>query len=108
MVLLETRRHGGAALEVQRNKSDNNDARGLAYLVHSGWYRPGHVKSVQNHKLRLLLSHRRTLKRKLRDIENETRHSLKVLGLRAGARVQRTSFEALISVWWRTIRRSLA
>lgn len=28
-----------------------------------------HVKSVQSHKLRLLLGHRLTLRRKLRDVE---------------------------------------
>ena len=95
MVLLETR-HAAAALEVQRNKTDKNDARGLAHLVRSGWYRPVHVKSVESHKLRLLLGHRRTLKRKLRDIENEIRHALKVFGLRAGPRVQRASFETRI------------
>jgi transposase len=95
MVLLETR-HAAAALDVQRNKTDKKDARGLAHLVRSGWYRPVHVKSVESHKLRLLLGHRRTLKRKLRDLENEIRHSLKVFGLRAGPRVQRASFEARI------------
>jgi transposase len=91
MVLLETR-HAAAALQVQRNKTDKNDARGLAHLVRSGWYRPVHVKSQESHKLRLLLGHRRTLKRKLMDIENEVRQSLKVFGLLLGPRVQRGSF----------------
>jgi transposase len=59
-VLLETR-HAAAALDAQRNKTDKNDARGLAHLVRSGWYRPVHVKSEESHKLRLLLGHRRTL-----------------------------------------------
>ena len=95
MVLLETR-HAAAALAVQRNKTDKNDARGLAHLVRSGWYRPVHVKSVESHKLRLLLGHRRTLKRKLLDIENEVRHSLKVFGLLLGPRVQRASFAARV------------
>jgi transposase len=95
MVLLETR-HAAAALDVQRNKTDKNGARGLAHLMRSGWYRPVHVKSVESHKLRLLLGHRRTLKRKLRDIENEIRHALKVFGLQAGRRVQRASFETRI------------
>ena len=95
MVLLETR-HAAAALDAQRNKTDKNDARGLAHLVRSGWYRPVHVKSEESHKLRLLLGHRRTLKRKLLDIENEVRQSLKVFGLMVGPRAQRTSFEARV------------
>ena len=84
------------ALDAQRNKTDKNDARGLAHLVRSSWYRPVHVKSEESHKLRLLLGHRRTLKRKLLDIENEVRHSLKVFGLMVGPRAQRTSFEARV------------
>ena len=95
MVLLETR-HAAAALDAQRNKTDKNDARGLAQLVRTGWFRPVHVKSEESHKLRLLLGHRRTLKRKLLDIENEVRQSLKVFGLMVGPRAQRTSFEARV------------
>lgn len=91
MVLLETR-HAAAALKAQRNKTDKNDARGLAQLVRSGWYKTVHVKSEDSHRLKLLLAHRRTLKRKLLDIENEVRHSIKALGLMVGRRVQRGSF----------------
>ncbi|WP_245482355.1 hypothetical protein [Mesorhizobium sp. M4A.F.Ca.ET.050.02.1.1] len=32
-------RHTKAALSVRMNKSDENDARGLAELVRGGWYR---------------------------------------------------------------------
>jgi transposase len=91
MALMEAR-HAAAALQVQRNKTDKLDARGLAQLVRAGWYRPVHVKSEDSHRLRLLLCHRRTLKRKLLDIENEVRQSLKVFGLMVGPRVQRGSF----------------
>jgi transposase len=83
MVLLETR-HAAAALDAQRNKTDKNDARDWRIWCGRGWYRPVHVKSEENHKLRLLLGYRRTLKRKLLDIEYEIRHSLKVFGLVVG------------------------
>ena len=63
VVLLETR-HVHAALKAQRNKTDRNDARGVAQLVRSGWYRDVHVKSEDSYRLRLLLTHRWTLKRK--------------------------------------------
>ena len=38
-------RHAHAALSVRMNKSDQNDARGLAELVRIGWYREVQVKS---------------------------------------------------------------
>ena len=95
MVLMEAR-HAAVALQVQRNKTDKHDARGLAHLVRAGWYRPVHVKSEESPRLRLLLCHRRTLKRNLLDIDNEVRQSLKVFGLLVGPRVQRASFEARV------------
>lgn len=70
-----------------------SDARGLAQLVRSGWFRSVHVKSEQSHRLKLLLTSRRLLKRKLVDIENEMRQSLKSFGLLLGPRVQRSSFD---------------
>ncbi|MDE2581869.1 MAG: transposase [Rhodospirillales bacterium] len=79
MVLLETR-HVHAVLKAQRNKTDRNDARGVAQLVRSGRCRDVHVKSDDSYRLRLLLTHRRTLKRKFLDLEIEIRHSLTVFG----------------------------
>lgn len=46
--------------------------------------------------LGVLLTHRRTLERKLLDIENDVRQSLTVFGLMLGPRVQRSSFEARV------------
>src|SRR5262249_53566000 len=80
MVLLETH-HTARMLEAQRNKTDKNDARGLAQIVRSGWFKPVHAKSDASNRMKLLLAHRRTLKRKLMDIENEIRQSLKMFGL---------------------------
>ena len=94
MFCLETR-HVHAALKAQRNKTDRNDARGIAQLVRAGWFRPIHVKSDESYRLRLLLGHRRVLKRKFLDLENEIRHSLKVFGIRMGA-VGRAGFEAKV------------
>lgn len=95
MVLLETR-HAAAVLAAQRNKTDRNDARALAQLVRSGWFKPVHVKSHEANRIKLLLAHRRTLKRKLLDIENEVRQSLKLFGYMVGRRVQRATFEARV------------
>ncbi len=35
-------RHASAALKMQMNKTDPNDAEGLAQIMRTGWYRPVH------------------------------------------------------------------
>src|SRR5262249_15286695 len=45
-------RHALAALEMQINKTDQNDAEGLAQIVRTGWYRSVHVKSFDSHRAR--------------------------------------------------------
>jgi Transposase len=47
-VVLEAR-HVQAALAAMRNKTDRNDARGIAQILRTGWYRPVHVKSIESH-----------------------------------------------------------
>lgn len=81
VVCLETL-HVRAALKAQRNKTDRADALGIAHLMRTGWYRTAHIKSAACYRLRLLLTHRRNLKRKFLDLENAIRHSLKVFGIR--------------------------
>ena len=41
-------RHARAALKMQINKTDQNDAEGLAQIVRTGWYRSVHVKSFDS------------------------------------------------------------
>ena len=48
-------RHAHAALSVRMNKSDPNDARGLAELIRVGWYREVRVKSGDSQAIRSLL-----------------------------------------------------
>ena len=93
-VCLETR-HVRAALGAQRNKTDAADALGLAHIVRTGWYRTAHVKTDGAYRLRLLLSQRRALKRKVLDLENAIRHSLKAFGIKLGG-VSRGRFEAAV------------
>jgi transposase len=80
-VCLETL-HVRAALKAQRNKTDKADALGIAHLMRTGWFRKAHIKSEACYRLRLLLTHRRNLKRKFVDLENAIRHSLKAFGIR--------------------------
>jgi transposase len=84
-----------AALSAMRNKTDKADARGIAHIMRTGWFREVHVKSDESYRLRLLLTQRRNLKRKFLDIENAIRHSIKTFGLRVG-HVSRGRFEARV------------
>src|SRR6187455_3832018 len=59
-ICVETR-HMRAALKAQINKTDRNDARGIAQMMRAGLYRPVHVKTLRSQKLRMLLTHRKLL-----------------------------------------------
>jgi transposase len=87
--------HARAALSAMRNKTDKADARGIAHIMRTGWFREVNVKSDESYRLRLLLTQRRNLKRKFLDIENAIRHSIKTFGLRVG-QVSRGQFEARV------------
>lgn len=54
-------RHAKAGLSVQVNKTDENDALGLAQLVRTGWYREVKVKSLESHLIRGVLGARAQL-----------------------------------------------
>ena len=88
-------RHVKAGLSAMRNKTDRNDARGIAQLVRLGWFRQVHVKSEEAQRTRMLLVNRQQLLTKALDIENSVRGSLKVFGLRVGV-VARRGFEARV------------
>ena len=77
-------RHAKAALSLQLNKSDRNDARGLAQIVRNGWYREVAVKSMDSQLVRSLLTTRAQLVRMRVDLANQIRGVLKPFGLVAG------------------------
>jgi transposase len=93
-ICIETRQMK-AALRAMRNKTDRNDARGIAQVMRTGWFRFVHVKSPESQELRLLLNHRKTLQRKTLDLENEIRGTLKAFGLKVG-KVSRGRFAARV------------
>jgi transposase len=62
-ICVETR-HMRAVLQAQINKTDRNDARGMAQMMRAGLYRPVHVKTLHSQKLRMLLTHRKLLQSK--------------------------------------------
>ena len=81
VVCMESRQVS-AALSAMRNKTDKNDARGIAQVVRSGWYQPVHMKSRESHYIRAMLSSRKAVLRKCVDLENEIRGLFKTFGIR--------------------------
>lgn len=69
-----------AVLAAQRNKTDRNDARDIAVALSRGFNGAAFVKSVEAHRLRALLTCRRTLKRRARDLEGVLRGMAKAFG----------------------------
>jgi len=94
VICVETR-HMRAVLKTQINKTDRNDARGIAQMMRAGLYRPVHVKTLRSQKLRMLLTHRKLLQSKAIAIENDLRGTLRNFGLKVGM-VGTTKFEARI------------
>jgi transposase len=94
VICVETR-HMRAVLKAQINKTDRNDARGIAQMMRAGLYRPVHVKTLCSQKLRMLLTHRKLLQSKVIAIENDLRATLRNFGLKVGV-VGTVKFEARI------------
>jgi transposase len=94
VICVETR-HMRAVLKAQINKTDRNDARGLAQMMRVGLYRPVHVKTLRSQKLRVLLTHRKLLQSKAIAIENDLRATLRNFGLKVGM-VDTVRFEGRI------------
>ncbi len=103
-------RHAKAALSMQINKSDRNDAVGLARIMRCGWYKEVQVKSVSCHEIRAVLNSRAQLVKIKRDLENQIRGLLKNLGLvigKAGGTVFRRRVEELLGrhgLLWEAVR----
>jgi len=91
VICIETR-HAKAAMEAQNVKTDKNDARGLAHIMRTGWYKEVHIKSHESQKIRVLLNNRKCVKNKLIDIESQIRGTLKVFGHKVGT-VTRKNYE---------------
>ena len=77
-------RHAKAALKMQINKSDCNDAVGIARIMQCGWYKEVRVKDLDSHSTKALLVSRALLVKIKRDLENQIRGLLKNLGLVIG------------------------
>src|SRR3984893_6796527 len=84
-ICVETRRIKALLTAQQINKTDRNDARGIARMMRVGLFKPVHVKTLVAQEQRMLLTSRKLLQRKLLDLECDLRGTLRNFGLKVGA-----------------------
>ena len=77
-------RRAKAQLALRPQKTDRNDARGLAEIARMGWYANIRVKSLDHHALRAKLAARAELVATARDLGNQLRGFLRSFGLLVG------------------------
>jgi transposase len=73
VVCIESRQAHQALKSLTTHKTDRNDARGLAHLARTGFFKPVHVKSLPAHALRSLIIARKKLVGQRVTLENQIR-----------------------------------
>lgn len=74
-------RHAKAALDMAPNKTDANDADGLAHLAETGFYRVVRVKGLDSMLTRTLVAARGQLRKTIVQMSNQIRGLMKTFGL---------------------------
>jgi transposase len=82
VVCIESRHAHQALKSLATHKTDRNDARGLAHLARTGFYKPVHVKSLPAHAVRALIIARKKLVGQRVTLENQIRGLALVFGIR--------------------------
>lgn len=73
--------HAHGVLKLQMNKTDKNDAQGLAQIMRCGWYKEVKIKSFESHESKALFRTRSNLVCMRTDLVNQIRGTLKVFGV---------------------------
>ena len=73
VVCIESRQAYQALKSLATHKSDRNDARGLAHLARTGFFKTTHVKSLPAHAIRALIIARKKLVGQRVMLENQIR-----------------------------------
>ena len=92
--VLETR-HTHRFLSTRPNKTDRNDAHGIASMMRLGHFEPVHVKSAESQMVRALLAGRRQFSSAMLQIENTIRGLIRIKGLKLG-KVHRNDYSAKV------------
>ncbi len=82
VVCIESRQAYQALKTLATHKTDRNDARGLAQLARTGFFKPVHVKSLPAHAIRALIMARKKLVGQRVTLENQIRGLAAVFGAR--------------------------
>lgn len=82
-------RHANRALLMRRNKTDRNDARGLAELMRMGWFKEARVRNLDAQHIRSMLNGRYQLRKCRWDLLNQLRGIVKTFGLFTGSTATR-------------------
>ena len=82
VVCVESRKAYQALRSLATHKTDRNDARGLAHLARTGFFKPVHVKSLSAHAVRSLIGARKKLVGQRVTLENQIRGLAVVFGVR--------------------------
>jgi len=82
IVCVESRQAYQALKSLATHKTDRNDARGLAHLARTGFFKPVHVKSLPAHAVRSLIIARKKLVGQRVTLENQIRGLAVVFGVR--------------------------
>ena len=86
-------RHAKAALSMQVNKTDANDAHGLAQIARTGWHNEVRVKSIDSHMIRTLIVSRSQLVGIRTKLSNHLRGIFKTFGMVLGKAGGRSLFD---------------
>lgn len=82
--------HAHGALRARINKTDTNDARGLAELVARGIYTVAHVKSDASLRIRTMLGLRASILAKARELDQAMKMSQRLWGGKQGSSIRTT------------------
>ena len=94
-VVIVDARQAKKALSARLNKTDTNDAEGLAQLARTGWFKQVLAKRPVTRRIRSIMMARELIVRQRRDISNQIRGLLRGFGLKMGA-VSHLRFEARV------------
>jgi len=98
VVCIESRQAYQALKSLAGHKTDRNDARGLAHLARTGFYKPTHVKSLSAHAIRSLIAARKKLVGQRVTIDNQIRGLVVVFGVRLPRALSPTFKDAALKV----------
>ena len=82
VICVESRQAYQALKSLATHKTDRNDARGLAQLARTGFFKPVHVKSLAAHAIRSLIIARKKLVGQRVTLENQIRGLAVAFGIR--------------------------